>query len=82
MIVHVGLHVRMCRAICTYVCDGVKIRVEKGLCQGPEKGGETLFFCPKEREFSFGGNSNFLRTKQSFSSDKILALPKGARIGL
>ena len=39
MIVHVGLHVRMCRAICTYVCDGVKIRVEKGLCQGPEKGG-------------------------------------------
>lgn len=71
MNVHVGLHVRMCRAICTYVCDGVKIRVEKVLCQGPEKGGvKPCFFVRRKENFLseeipifFGQNNRFLRTK-------------------
>lgn len=38
-----------------------------------------LKFCSKEKEFLFGENSNFFRTKSDFPSDKILARPKYAR---
>lgn len=38
-----------------------------------------LEFCSKEKEFLFGENSNFFRTKSDFPSDKILARPKYAR---
>lgn len=36
-------------------------------------------FYSKEKEFLFGENSNFFRTKSDFPSDKILARPKYAR---
>lgn len=38
-----------------------------------------LKFCSKEKEFLFGENSNFFRTKSDFPSDKFLARPKYAR---
>ena len=42
----------------------------------------ALKLCPKEKEFSFGENSNFLRTKMKSSSNKILGLPKGVRLSI
>ena len=43
---------------------------------------DTPIFCPRKKEFSFEENSNFLRTKSYFLSDKILALPKDDEIVL
>ena len=36
----------------------------------------ALKLCPKEKEFSFGENWNFLRTKMKSPSDKISGLPE------
>ena len=41
---------------------------------------ETSNLCPKEKEFSFGENWIFLRTKMKSPSDKISGLPKDARL--
>ena len=39
---------------------------------------DAPFFCSRKKEFSFERNSNFLRTKSYFLSDKILGLPEMA----
>ena len=52
-----------------------------GLCEKEDIGGvvkEASNLCPKEKEFSFGENGNFLRTKMKSPSDKISGLPKDA----
>ena len=41
---------------------------------------ETSNLCPKEKEFSFGENWIFLRTKMKSPSDKISCLPKDTRL--
>ena len=40
----------------------------------------ALKLCPKEKEFSFGENSNFPRTKMKSLSDKISSLSEDVEL--
>ena len=40
----------------------------------------ALKLCPKEKEFSFGENSNFLRTKMKSPSDTISSLSEDVEL--